>query len=543
MPTLSPTQTEQFVDLGFPLAGIDLSNGFNRQMPRQMLNGEWGRTTPAGQNVRGFEYGTQRFRGGQRPGLVQYVPVAVVAGWMLQEIALLVGDGYNPPGGHMQTSPSGRVVTLVAVSQGNVFVANAGDTVWTSAINNTGLNPPLNFSGLIYSAPNNQKLWFADGINWCYYDPSINTVQPWVAKAGGQLPVDNLNNTPRLIVTWRGRTCLSGLLNDPQNMFFSAVSDPTDFNYSPLSQTPTQAVALNLSPLGLIGDVVTTMIPYNDDVMLVGGDHTIYQISGDPMAGGQIDLISDAIGMAYGIPWCKDPYGNVYFLSNRTGIYTIRPGQQPQRISQPIEQLLLNIDTGANGIRLLWNDRYQGLHVFVTPLAAPGVTTHFFYEQRTGAWWTDQLGSTNLDPLCCCTFDGNTPGDRVPLIGSWDGYVRAISPTATTDDGFPIASSVTLGPILTGDLDDMLLKDMQSVLGETSGQVRYDLFVGTSAEKALAAGSIRNGLWNAGRNFTGAERRAGHAIWVKITSSNPWSMETIRARIATSGKIRRRAGT
>jgi len=568
--TMQAPLQDEMKALHFPLAGLDVSQAFcrqpNRPVDQMPLRPEqhfatpiYARTSPRALNVRGFEPSGLRRRGGARPGLTKYLqtqPAGVL--WAAQELALLVGDGYAPPGGHVQTSQSGRIVTVVAVSQGNVIVANAGDTVWTPAINNSGETPPLNFSGLVYSSANNQKLWFADGINYVFYDPSINTVQPWVIgtyQAGdtggspgtpkGVLPLDNLGNAPRLIATWRGRIILSGLINDPQNWFMSAVSDPQNFDYAPLSITPAQAIAGNNAPQGFIGDVVTSLCPYSDDVLIFGGDHTLYMMRGDPMAGGQIDLVSDAIGMAWGIPWCKDPYGTVYFVSNKTGIYSLVPGQQPQRISQAIEQLLVNIDTGANSIRLIWNDRYQGLHVFVTPLAAPAVTTHFFYEQRTGAWWQDQFANTNLDPLCCCVFDGNTPGDRVVLIGSWDGFVRAVSPTAPDDDGYPIASQVVIGPLNTEDLDDMLLKDVQGVLAQSSGPVSYQIFVGPTAEAALASAAVASGTWAvttnlAGRNFTNFIRRAGHAIYIQLSATAPWAMEEIRARIATQGKVRRR---
>lgn len=458
----------------------------------------------------------------------------------------------------MQTSQSGRVVTVVTVSQGNVYVANSGDTAWTAAINSSGETPPLNFTGLMFSAANNQKLWFADGTNYVYYDPSVNTVFPWTiglyqpgdtggvpGTPKGILPVDEGNNTPRLICTWRGRTVLSGLLLDPQNWFMSAVSDPQNFDYAPLSISPTQAIAGNNAPQGFIGDVVTSLCPYTDDIMVFFGDHSIYMMRGDPMAGGQIDLISDSIGGSWGICWCKDPHGTIYFVSNRTGIYSLVPGQQPVRISQAIEQLLLPIDTGQNSIRLIWNDRYQGLHVFVTNLNQPQANQHFFYEERTGAWWTDSFGNSNHDPLCCCVFDGNTPGDRAVLIGSWDGFVRTISPTAVDDDGTPIASKVIIGPILTENLDDMLLKDLQGILGQASGPVTYSILVGPTAEAALASSPVFSGMWKvttetAGRNLTNFIRRSGHAVYIEIDAIGQWAIEQIRARIAGQGKVRRR---
>lgn len=527
MPKFKPMAAkEQFADMTFPTKGVDVSAGFGMQRSG---------TTPTGQNVRAFEPGTFRARGGQRPGSSKYIAGQVSGANLVQEVGVTVGT----KGVSVEQSQSGRVVTLVAVSQGLVFSVKAGGTVWTQAALGAVGNPPLNSTGVVLSALNNQLLWFADGKHFVYYDPALNTVLPW-ASTKGSLPVDSAGNAPRLIETWRGRTIFSGLLLDPQNWFMSATNDPTNWDYSPVSTTPTQAIAGNNAPQGLIGDVVTALIPFTDDVMIMGGDHTIWMMAGDPMAGGQIDLISNAIGIAWGRAWTIDPYNNIFFFGNRGGIYLLKPGEQPQRISQQIEQLLATIDTGKNTIRLLWDDRFQGVHVFVTLTAAAGATTHFFYEVRSGAWWTDVFANNNHNPLCCISFDGNLAGDRVPLIGSWDGYVRALTPTAVDDDGTPIASAVVVGPLLTADLDDVLFKDIQALLGVTSGQVTYSVYVGATAEIALASNPVVSGTWGPGRNFTNFIRSSGHAIWVKITASSAWAFESLRCRIAGQGKVRRR---
>lgn len=527
---------EGFYELAFPLAGLDLFNAFSRQLPRQMPVGEWGRTCREGVNVRSYDPATDRARGGQRAGLVKYTP-AIVPDWTVQHLDVTVGMSEGQVA--TQLSQSGRVVTLVAVSQGNVYTFTPGGMSWKIADNQTGQDPPVNYTGIMFTATLNQMVWFADGNNWAYYDPRVNAVFPWVASSG-VLPVDQQGNTPRLICAWRGRIVLSGLLYDPQNWFMSAVGDPTNFDYAPLDLTPTQAIAGNNSPLGIVGDVITALIPYSDDVLIFGGDSTIYILQGDPMAGGQIDLVTKSIGMAWGQAWCQDPYGTIYFVSNRCGIYSFVPGQQPVRISQPVEQLIADIDTGLTTIRLLWNDRFQGLHVFLTPTRAPAPTRHLFWEMRSGSWWQDQFADPNFDPLCCATFDGNLPGDRVALIGSWDGYVRSVSTTALDDDGLPIDSAVVLGPINAKTLDDFLLKDLQAVLGESSGQVGYAVHVGSTAEIALSNAPVATGTWGAGRNLDTHIRRAGHAVYVRLTASNPWALEVIRARVDMMGKVRRR---
>lgn len=444
----------------------------------------------------------------------------------------------------MQTSLSGRVVTLVAVSQGNVYFANAGDTSWTAATNSTvgPRNPPLSTTLPIYSAPNNGILYFADGsLNYTQYDPSTNVVSDWTASAGS-LPLDADSTTARLICLWRGRTVLSGLVLDSQNWFMSAISDARNWDTGPLNRTSSQAVSGSTGPQGLVGDIITALIPYTDDVMVFGCDHSIYMLQGDPLNGGNLSLVTEKIGIAFGQAWCKDPYGNLYFVSNRTGIYTLIPGQAPQRISQQIEQLLLAINMGSNTIRMEWDDIFQGVHVFVTPTAAAGKTTHFFYETRTGAWWTDTFDNKNHNPLATVQFDGNNPNDRVVCIGSWDGVVRYLDRNAQTDDKRPILSSVVIGPIDTEDLDEMMLKSLQALMGADSSSVSYTILLGTSPEQALNMVAVPQlqGTFTGGLNLTGFIRRAAKFIYIRIDASNPWRIESIRAYIATKGKVRQR---
>lgn len=441
-----------------------------------------------------------------------------------------------------QLSQSGRVVVVTAVSQGLIFYALPGDTDWTASINLSGEDPPLNVTGLVYSAALNQKLWFVDGTNYVYYDPSNNTVYPWLATAG-TLPQDDDGNIPRLIAPWRGGLMLSGIIGLPYAAFLTRRGDPTDFDYGAEANDSAKAVAFTSTPsLGQIGDIVTCLIPYSDDTFIFGCDHTIVILRGDPGAGGQLDYVTKTIGMAWGKPWCQGPDGTIYFFSNRMGVYSFVPGQQPVRMSQAIDARLAGVNTGTNTILLEWDDRFQGFHVFITPLDEPGATVNYFWESRTNAWWPDVFANEDHNPLCTCTVDGNEPDDRVVLLGSWDGYVRKLDPAAEDDDGTPIASSVVIGPILTADMDEVMLKELQAVLAEASGSVSYKVLVGRTAEAALTNDPVTPGTWGASRNLTKAPRRSGHAIYFRLSSTNRWAMESVRCTVVqTLGKVRRRS--
>jgi hypothetical protein len=434
------------------------------------------------------------------------------------------------------------VVNLVAISQGNWYRARVGETSWTAATNTTGDSPPSIFTGVVQTAANNQKLYAADGTNWVRYDPLTNTVERWSATLG-TLPVDQYNNKPRLICNWRSRIVLSGLLYAGQQLFMSAVDDPTNWLYLSDEPTPTQAFATTVGPQGSVGDIITALIPFTDDVLVLGTSSQIYAIQGDPQAGGQIGKLTESIGIAWGRAWCQSPEGTIFFLSNTCKVYAMVPGSVPQEISAQINPLLVGINTGTHGVRMAWEDRFSVLHVFVTKLSAPAATTHFVWEARTASWFTEEFANPNHNPLCCCTIDGNTADDRSVLMGGWDGYVRTFSADADDDDGTPIESEVLLGPVVTKTLDEVMFGDSVCVLGEESNPVNYAVLAADTAEAALAATPVKTGVWRAGRNSNTPISRAAHALYCRLSSDGTqggWSFENLRVEVGTRGLVRGR---
>jgi hypothetical protein len=524
-------------DVHFPRAGIDVERPFSSQPAYPSYQGQYARTTCIAVNVRSFDY-TGRWRGGSRAGLDRYINARVGGNeYIVQCLESLTGAPYVE--GTVQTSQAGRVVKVVAVSQGNVYTANAGDTSWTAATNLTGDSPPLNFSGTIFAAVNKQRMGFADGVNYCFYSPFNNTVNRLTATVG-QLPVDSSGNKPRLIETWRGRTLFSGLLLDPQVLFMSKIDDPQNWEYGPQAASPADAVALTNSPLGAIGDIVTGMVPYSDNVLFIGGDHTLTMLNGDPADGGSVVSVSNSVGMAWGRAWCIGPDGTLFFMSNQMRFYAVQPGSKPQRISYGIDPLIETLNPGTLSVRLFWSEEFQGFHAFLTPLAAPAEATHYFFEQRSGAWWKDTYRDTDMNPLTGCIFDGNEPTDRRLLIGSWDGYVRSVSTTADTDDGKKIDTEVWIGPFVTPTFDDLRMNDIQAILDEASGDVDYAIFTGNTAQDALDSEPFHEGTWEAGKNLNQMVRSKGHATYIRLTSSVRWAMESIRLRLESQGKVNAR---
>lgn len=528
---LKTKDTEQ--TFRFPLGGVNVSSAFARQpnVPVDQSIGWYARTTPEAINVRAYD-ASGKARGGSRAGLSRYINKRLPGSIM--SLGVVVGVG-----GAVQSSSSGRLVQLVVVANGNIRVLSAGADSFVTPTNG---DSALISTGVCFSAQNAGKLFFADGTNWKYFDPSDNTVHAWAAT-DGTLPTDSDSNKPRLIATWQGSTMLSGLPKDPQNWFKTAIGNPFDFNYVPAVSTATQAVIGNNSPAGLIGDVVTALVPISDDVFIFGMDHSISALQGNPADGGRLIEVSGSIGFAWGKAWCKGSDGNIYFFSNQCGIFKMDPlSATPQiiRISQQIDPLLATINTGANTITMEWDHRAQGFHVHITRTAGPYKAVHLFYEARMNAWFKVRYTNPMHNPLCMTVFDGNEATDRVVLIGSWDGYVRFMDPAATTDDGVPIESKVLIGPLLTNNGDQIMQTEMLPVFAEGGGTVDYDVLVGNSAEQALASDSALHGTFTPGRNHTVPVMRSGYAIYNQISANAPWAMESIHVGLRGLGPVLRK---
>jgi hypothetical protein len=561
----------QQINLAFPLGGVDVSRAVNEQtasvaplgaMYDPSFQQQKFETCRAGVNVRGFDALQGRFRGGSRPGLTKYL-VSTNAS-PVQGLGVLATVGLSPPPGYsQQVSQSGRIPFLVVVAGGTVFAVPAGSNQPFAPVG--GAVFPA--SGPLFMAPNapsgnqigsspavpvtdagKQVMYFASGggyFKWVPASGATGTVSAWastVKNASGVIPPmpSNGTNFARLICTWRGRTVLAGIKTDPQNWFMSAINDPCDWVYSPASTTAMQAVSGNNSPLGLVGDSVMGLVPINDDNLLFLCANSIYIMRGDPTNGGQLQCLEPGIGGQWGQAWCMDTEGVVYFVSSNMGVYSFSQFDYPRRISQHVDPLLQQVQTGVNTFSMVWDDWLQGFHLFVTNTAAPATaTTHYFWEKRTGAWWQDTFANLGHNPLCCVRFDGNLPSDRRALIGCADGYVRYPNLSAASDDGTAIASQVVMGPVASG-FAALLLRELRGLLGTGSGAVSWSLFAGASAEDALAGSPVASGAWAGGINPNRFVRRAGKALYLQLTSSSQWALEKVVCRAAALGAVRER---
>ena len=510
-----PRKPEEYTNLHFPFGGVSEHDAYSRQ---------WDGTCVDARNVRGYDPATGRLRGGQRAGHSKYV--ATNFGAAIQHIQqIAVSTAYSGSGA------SARSVTAIAVAGGTVKTFTSS-SVSTATSGSGALSSTFPW---IDSAVNLGVVYFVDGANAKKYTASTNTVATWSASAGS-LP-SNGSDLPRLICTWRGRIVLSGLVGDGQNWFMSKVGDPTDWDYGPATTTQIQAVAGNNTDAGKCPDIINSLIPYRDDLLIFGGDHTIYQMTGDPAAGGSIDLVSDITGMAFGKAWCKDPRGAIFFFGSRGGLYVYAPGQGVEKLSsKKIDERLSQIDLSTTVVKLAWDDRQQYVMIYCTPVDG-SATTHYVYDLRNNAFWLDEFADADHSPLSVMAFDGDDPGDRCLMLGCLDGYVRKVDTAAKSDDGEAIDSYVWLGPF-QGSSGQIKLRETRIALGGDSGPVSVDIHRGDSPESAFQSKAFNSFGVVAGNEIARSVGANGQALYLKLSNScvgQSWAYESGQIRMEVSG--------
>lgn len=355
--------------------------------------------------------------------------------------------------------------------------------------------------------------------------------------SGGTCVIRRIGSRCSLIAVWGGRIVLSGLGTDPNNIFMSAVGDPFNWDYSPEVQTVQQAVAGNVtSGYGKNIDIVTALIPYTDDILLIGGSHSIRKFLGNPAEGGVNVSVTDIIGIANGAAWCQSPEGVIYFFGSRGGVYKMEPeGGIPSRITAlTIDERLADVNLSNNIVSLLWDDRAIAVRVYITPTNG-SETTHYVWDVRNEAWWPFAYSNDNHNPLAIHLLSGGSAAERRVLEYGQDGYVRMVDVDASSDDGEPIESYVYLGPF-----SQMMLTEIDATLSENSGNVIWSICSASSLERALEIKPRNAGRFRKGRNPSQWPRAFIEEGYLRLSATGCWAMEKLIAGMEQVSETTRR---
>ncbi len=503
-----------------PWLGLHVAHSHENQ-PKQ--------TAPTMKNVRLVDMKTDRRRLSKRSGLAKYVASQASNG-PIQDLNQYIYASHTD-----STSVQTRRVTEnLVVSEGNLEKFT-NSTI--SAITN-GAGAFSSTVNQIFSARLYNHVFYLDGSVQKFYT-GAGSLAAWTATTAGTLPTAH-----KLIELWRGRIVIAGKAAEPHNWAMSRQFDAFDWDFAPDPVDEQMAVIGNNSSVGEIGDVITSMIPFSDDLLIFGADHSIWQMSGDPAAGGRIDNISESIGMAWGRPWCITPEKYILFMGSRGGVWKLTPGgSPPERISQAIDPLLLDLDLETNIVRMAFDTRFNQAHLYITPISGTTAGTHYVLDIESGAWMQDVFASYTSDPHSVYLMDGDDPDDRVLLIGSKDGYIRQFDTSASDDDGSAFASDVWLNPIFFRDNNWGILKETHVIMSDSTDSVNLDAYGGKTAELAIAAEPGFTRVLNGGENYSDRNRATGGRIFLRLhdeCEDGHWSLENIRVRVDSIDSGRKR---
>jgi hypothetical protein len=312
--------------------------------------------------------------------------------------------------------------------------------------------------------------------------PSSNASSIGAAKA-------EAGERASLLVRFGGRLALSGFTPSPNNWFLSKINDVDD--WVPGS-TPDDAVAGNLSTkFSIPGEPIVALIPMAESGLLFAGRHTMTYLSADPVFATQARMIelSRSVGIVSAKAWCVSDAQTVYIMA-QDGLYRVRPNEfqvtQSGRITGGrLDSFFQSQKFDKLDCSLGFDPEIQNIYCILSRTDLPSSSTHLVYSQATDSFWAIRTGWTAFQaPSCIGEFPFGDARSPVLALGSEDGYLGWFDRNLTSGvDGQAavgykggsspftvnnlqaaaqkIVSSLTIGPVVSPNLSQVMLRDMR----------------------------------------------------------------------------------
>ena len=407
----------------------------------------------------------------------------------------------------VNTTGTFRNTTRLAVVGADIKTFTAGGTVTT--VGSSVLDAAAQ---LVATAVGYRKVFFFDGRKPYYYDAVLGTVSAFVADGGGEVMAD-----ARFATFWRGRLFIAS----QSKWAASEVGNPLGWNLFPAVPNDAMAVSNTTALAGQPPDSIQSLHAINDDLILIGGMNSIRAMAGDPARPNtKIQLITNKVGTSIGPCWAQDDSGVSYFFGSDANVYEYSGGAiNPITLGDSnIHEALRAIDFSAYYAQLVFDTRWQILHVLILPFGPGGVnvTTHYMWHKPSRGWFPASFAAAGTQFTCATALEADTAADRLILLGCEDGYVRKQDPTMRTDDGLRMETRCLVGPIAPETSDrEFMCRALQAVLDAESDGCYYQTFV--SDIPNLPTIPVLTGTLRPGFNNVPA-RMCGPYLWVRFQS-------------------------
>lgn len=441
-------------------------------------------------------------------------------------------------------------ITEVAQSRSTHLYVQGQDlrsftTAGATALISAGI---FNASGTVFCVPTRNEVVFLDGSTYQVYDGPAGTVSTLASTSAGDIDLG-----ARLGVFWRSRLILAGFPGVGAKLIGSAIGDIRNWDIAPPREELGSAFRLSINEVDEAPpDTITGLIDASDDLLIIGGTRTITRLTGDPRAGGQMHNMSSSIGMAWGQAWCKDRRDRIFFFgTNPPGLYGIDPGGGIVPLTEGTleDTEFEDIDFSTSYIRLFYNPRDDGIHIFQFPFGAGGsIRRAWFFEQETHELvqrppiWPDQFALSGLQPTAGAVLAGLVKGERRLIIGCEDGGLRLWDPDATSDDGSVIDSVVMFPPVTRQSLPRSLaLRGLKVFLGTDNHGCLVEYFGSNEADRV--GREVQQFNARSGENPTFRRRVRGNNIFVRMRNSRlneRWAFESAYLKLARPQRQRGR---
>lgn len=367
---------------------------------------------------------------------------------------------------------------------------------------------------------------------------------------------------PTLVCLYRGRIVTSGDSDYPQAWQMRAVGNPWKVLYDFAGDGDLSAVTYSNNLVGTIGDIVTALIPYKDDLLIFGCANSLWILIGDPLAQGSLAEITNATGIWGSRSWCIDNDRNLYFLGN-DGVYkmpiseTSTPPVNISKIKLPNLITDLDLDQELHRVVLTYDPVENGI-IITRTLLDGGANTGYFLSLLTDGFFPESY--PNSCGIFSAYYYSATDGTyKKFLVGCDDGYIREFDGStkndATTSSTTAISSYFTIVTQLGEDESrEGMLRELRSIMaggasggdfGDSDG-VSWELHTGHDAETVLedikdGATPFASGTWSTtGKQNKIRPRMRGSWMGLKIynsTASQTWALERLFGDVIGKGRV------